>query len=126
MKSGSHGARNLDKTLLSGKILINLDSEDEDSCLLDVRGIDTIAEFDPSYDSVPDGYCSYNIILSGLTGGHSGDEIDKGHANSVKLIARLLYELEKTFNLRISSVVGGHQHNAIPRESNGKGLHTKR
>lgn len=118
---GLTGARNLDKTLLSGKILINLDSEDEDELFIGCAGgIDTIAEFDPSYDSVPDGYCSYNIILSGLTGGHSGDEIDKGHANSVKLIARLLYELEKTFNLRISSVVGGHQHNAIPREAMAK------
>jgi len=115
---GLTGARNLDKTLLSGKILINLDSEDEDELFIGCAGgIDTIAEFEPSLDDVPEGYCFYNLTLTGLTGGHSGDEIDKGRANSIKLMARMLNELQKTLNLRINSLSGGHQHNAIPREA---------
>lgn len=118
---GLTGARNLDDTLLSGKILINLDSEDEGELFIGCAGgIDTIAEFAPSFDSVPDGYCCYTIFISGLTGGHSGDEIDKGHANSIKLLARLLCELEQSLNARISSFSGGHQHNAIPREAMAK------
>lgn len=118
---GLTGARNLDKTLLSGKMLINFDSEDEDELFIGCAGgIDTIAEFNPSFDSLPEGYCSYSISLSGLTGGHSGDDIDKGHANSIKLLARLLCELEQILNVRISSLSGGHQHNAIPREAMAK------
>lgn len=118
---GLTGARNLDETLLSGKILINLDSEDEGELFIGCAGgIDTIAEFVPSFESVPDGYFCYTIVISGLTGGHSGDEIDKGHANSIKLLARLLCELEQSLNALISSFSGGHQHNAIPREAMAK------
>jgi dipeptidase D len=58
-----------------------------------------------------------NISVTGLHGGHSGDEIHKGYGNSIKIISRLLQDLEKKYNIQISNFTGGNLRNAIPREA---------
>ena len=110
---GMIGATALDASNLSGKYLINLDSEDEGvftvSCAGGVVAICNI----PIVRTEFDGLC-YNLEISGLCGGHSGAEIDKGRANADVLMGRLLLALSKQGAMRIVTVDGGLKDNAIP------------
>ncbi|MCK7540592.1 MAG: peptidase dimerization domain-containing protein [Marinilabiliales bacterium] len=58
-----------------------------------------------------------NISVTGLHGGHSGDEIHKGYGNSIKIISRFLQDLEKKYGILLSNFTGGNLRNAIPREA---------
>ena len=88
-ESGMTGAAQLDKRSLSGKILINIDSEEEGKLLVSCAGGKRFSiEVPLSYkDSEKP---SYILKVSGLKGGHSGMEIDKGRGNSNRLLARAL------------------------------------
>ncbi len=117
-ESGMTGARDLAPQWLKGKILINLDSEDEGELFIGCAGgQDTSAIFHMFYESVPDNVLSYQLIIKGLSGGHSGDEIDKGHANAIKLAARFLWEATRELNINLSRFSGGTLRNAIPPEA---------
>lgn len=113
---GMIGATALDTSELTGRYLINLDSEDEGvftvSCAGGVVAICTLPVDREQYA----GDC-YKIEISGLCGGHSGAEINKGRANADILMGRLLSELSNHMNLRIISVSGGLKDNAIPAYS---------
>ena len=114
---GMTGARGLMPDFLSGKILLNLDSEDDGEIFVGCAGgIDTIGELSVDFDDTPLGSFAINISVSGLSGGHSGDDIDKGRANSIKILSRLL-KIVSYFDLRISDFHGGNLNNAIPREA---------
>ena len=78
--------------MLTGKYLINLDSEDEGELFIGCAGgVDTVATIQPDgRRRRPTGYEYFRIDVKGLAGGHSGDDIEKGRANSNKLVARLL------------------------------------
>ena len=77
-ETGLTGAFNLGEGMLTGKYLINLDSEDEGEIFIGCAGgVDTLARFDYSVETLPAGYEYYRIGVSGLKGGHSGDDIDK-------------------------------------------------
>lgn len=117
-ETGLTGAFNLGEGMLSGKYLINLDSEDEGEIFIGCAGgIDTLATFSCPREATPEGYEALRIDVSGLLGGHSGDDIDKGRANSNKLLARLIYETQQSMGLRLSCFDGGNLRNAIPREA---------
>lgn len=117
-ETGLTGAFNLGEGMLSGKYLINLDSEDEGEIFIGCAGgVDTVATFTTPREAVPGGYVALRIGVSGLLGGHSGDDIDKGRANSNKVLARLLYEAQECYGLRLSHFDGGNLRNAIPREA---------
>lgn len=117
-ETGLTGAFNLGKDMISGKYLINLDSEDDGELFIGCAGgIDTLATFKYQQEPAPVDYLYYRVDVSGLCGGHSGDDIDKGRANSNKLLARLLLEAQKQFGLRLSRFDGGNLRNAIPREA---------
>ena len=93
-ETGLTGAFGLGEGMLTGKYLINLDSEDEGELFIGCAGgVDTVAKFSPMVTPAPDGFEYFRIDVKGLAGGHSGDDIEKGRANSNKLMARLLYEL---------------------------------
>lgn len=117
-ETGMTGAMKLDGSLLSGTILLNLDTEDDDELSIGCAGgIDTnttqqYQEIEVSKDST--GYC---IKIRGLKGGHSGMDIDKGRANANKLMNRLLIQTDELFLLQVASIDGGSLRNAIPRES---------
>lgn len=117
-ETGLSGAFALEAGFFEGKILLNLDSEDEGEIFLGCAGgIDTIATFKFEKEDVPAGYYTTEISVSGLLGGHSGDEINKGRANSNKILNRFLWEVNKKYDLRINDFQGGNLRNAIPREA---------
>jgi len=111
-ETGLTGAFNLKKGFIKGKLLINLDSEDFGVIYIGCAGGgNSTIKLPLKYENA-DGK-GYRIFVKGLKGGHSGVEIHKGRANAIKLLARVIYNL----NARISSVEGGDKHNAIPREA---------
>ncbi|MBC7080824.1 MAG: aminoacyl-histidine dipeptidase [Thermoplasmatales archaeon] len=111
-ESGLTGAFALEKGFIKGKYLINLDSEDFGVIYIGCAGggNSTISMKVRYLNKRGEGV---RIVVKGLKGGHSGIEIDKGRANSIKLLARILYELDG----RIGKIEGGDKHNAIPREA---------
>jgi len=117
-ESGMTGAINLSPDFLKGQILLNLDSEDEGILFIGCAGgIDTQAMLPYTPVKVTAGNRAMNISVTGLHGGHSGDEIHKGYGNSIKIVARLLQDLERKYRINISNFTGGNLRNAIPREA---------
>ncbi len=117
-ETGLTGAFELEDGMLRGKHLINLDSEDEGELFIGCAGgIDTLATFHYRDITSPLNYCFYRFDVSDLLGGHSGDDINKGRANSNKIVARLLWEGISSFDLRLCYFDGGNLRNAIPREA---------
>lgn len=117
-ETGMTGAFGLEKNFINSEILINLDSEDEGELFIGCAGgIDTTAHFSYKKRRVPKKSIAYRINITGLKGGHSGDEIHKGLGNSNKIITRFLWELSKKVYYRLSLFDGGNLRNAIPREA---------
>jgi dipeptidase D len=117
-ESGMTGAINLDPDFFTGRILLNLDSEDEGILYIGCAGgMDTVITM--KYNPLPVKKTdeAYELSVTGLHGGHSGDEIHKGYGNSVKIITRLLSALSDKFDISLSSVDAGNLRNAIPREA---------
>ncbi len=116
-ETGMTGALELKGGLLKGKILLNLDTEDDDELTIGCAGgIDITAKGSYEIESYPNEK-SYQISIIGLNGGHSGMDIHKGLGNANKIMNRLLYTLNKKIDLGIHSIDGGSLRNAIPRES---------
>ena len=67
--------------------------------------------------SAPQDYFYFRVTVKGLTGGHSGDDINKGRANANKLLNRFLTQLASKYILYLCEIDGGNLHNAIPREA---------
>lgn len=112
---GMHGAKALDVTKLSGKKLINIDQEEEGVILSSCAGGMNVSLSIPvSYEKT--GGLKYNVVICGLSGGHSGTEIDKYRANANLVMGRLLYHLNRNLSFKIVNINGGLQDNAIPRE----------
>jgi len=117
-ETGLTGASALSADFMSGKTLLNLDSEDEGELFIGCAGgKDTVAYFNFDRVDVIHGASTYKISISGLKGGHSGDDIDKGLGNSNKILCRLLWNAAKKFDLRLCIFDGGNLRNAIPREA---------
>ena len=115
-ETGLTGAHGMKAGFMTGKMLINLDSEDEGLIFVSCAGGQTThATFEFEREEAPAGYFFLKLSLKGLNGGHSGDDIDKKRANAIKILARFLYlEMEKlNGNIRFNS---GKMHNAIPRD----------
>ncbi len=117
-ETGLTGAFALDNSLLKGEVLINLDSEDDGEIFVGCAGgIDTTAVLPYSVEKSVAGYFAFTVIVKGLTGGHSGDDIDKGRGNANKILNRFLWNVNKETNLRLHKFDGGNLRNAIPREA---------
>lgn len=117
-ETGLTGAFGLGEGMLTGKYLINLDSEDEGEIFIGCAGgVDTVATFRYRSETAPAGYAYFRAEVSDLQGGHSGDDIDKGRVNSNKTVARLLWEGMQEYGLRLCRFDGGNLRNAIPREA---------
>ena len=113
---GLLGAKALDCSQLKGKYLINMDSEEEGylwvSC---AGGLSAITTIPVRYQEVSGE--KYELVISGLNGGHSGAEIDKNRANSNKLIGQALFTLEQDIPFCLTALEGGTKDNAITRLS---------
>ena len=117
-ETGLTGAENLKPGMMNGKMLINLDSEDEGEIFIGCAGgINSSVEFDYKSEAVPAGYMFLRVGVDRLHGGHSGDDIDKGYANANKVLARFLNSALEKYDLRLISLSGGNLHNAIPRDA---------
>lgn len=117
-ETGMTGAKELDGSKLSGKILLNLDTEDDDEFSVGCAGgIDTNTFYTYAEENVPADFVTLNLTLSGLKGGHSGMDINLGRGNANLLMNRMLYAATQAGDLRISELNGGSLRNAIPRES---------
>lgn len=116
-ETGLTGANGLKGNLLKGSVLLNLDSEDEGlfyvSC---AGGKTTTATFEYAMEDAPEGMFFMEASIKGLTGGHSGDDINKKRANAIKLLARFLYLEQKKMTVRLADFNAGKLHNAITRE----------
>lgn len=124
---GLEGAQNLGKDMVKGKILINLDSEDDGEIFVGCAGgIDTTAVFHYNRSFSPENFSYYKVKVSGLLGGHSGGDIHLGRANANKIIARFIWECSKKWDIEVSSFNGGNLRNAIPREAEAVfGIHSE-
>ena len=117
-ETGLTGAFNLKPGFLSGTVLLNLDSEDEGEIFIGCAGgIDTLAELNFKREELPKNSCALRLSVSGLLGGHSGDDIHKNRGNANKIINRFLYQSETGFDFRLADFNGGNLRNAIAREA---------
>lgn len=116
-ETGMTGAMELKGGLLSGPILLNLDTEDDDELSIGCAGgIDVSAEGSYQQENLGEGFVGRKVKVAGLNGGHSGMDIHKGLGNANKIMNRLLLEGE-SIGIRIAEIDGGGLRNAIPRES---------
>jgi len=117
-ETGLTGAEKLDPKDITGRILLNLDNEEEgEICIGCAGGMDTIVKIFYKLENAPEGYVPYEVKVSGLKGGHSGDDINKNLANANKLLTRVLWQATNDFDLRIYDIQGGNLRNAIAREA---------
>jgi len=115
---GLEGAQNLGADMISGKILVNLDSEDDGEIFVGCAGgIDTTAVFSYRASVAPENFVYYRVAVKGLLGGHSGGDIHLGRANANKLVARFMWECSQQWPIEVCSFDGGNLRNAIPREA---------
>lgn len=117
---GMDGAKALDTSVLKGKYMLNLDSEDEGLFLTGCAGgLDVNVELKASYCEAKGKLMT--IEVGGLKGGHSGSEIDKNRTNADILLGRILNELRKEyFRINLACVRGGNKDNVIPCASFAK------
>ncbi len=115
-ETGLTGANNLEPGFITGKVLLNLDSEEEGIFYIGCSGgIDTLAEIKVDLENIPTGTEAYELLVTGLKGGHSGLEINSGKANAIKILARVFKALDNV-KYSIAKLEGGSKRNAIPRE----------
>ena len=117
-ETGMFGAFGLQPNFLQGKILLNMDSEDEGELYIGCAGgVDGNITFRYFETEVPEGDVAVKITLTGLNGGHSGLNINLQRANANKLMFRFLKEAVSNYEARLASIDGGNMRNAIPREA---------
>lgn len=123
---GLEGAQNLGEDMISGDMLLNLDSEDDGEIFVGCAGgIDTTADFTYKRSYTPEGFVYMRVAVSGLLGGHSGSDINLGRANANKIIARFIWECSQKWDITVCSIQGGNLRNAIPREAEAVfGIHS--
>ncbi len=116
-ETGMTGANNLGAGILTGTIMMNLDSEDEGELYVGCAGgVNVSASKDYKEVTTPAGLVGYKVTIKGLKGGHSGMDINMGRANANKLLFRFLMQAESDFSIRLAEAAGGDLRNAIPRE----------
>lgn len=116
-ESGLTGAFGLSADMLTGKTLINLDSEDEQEIFIGCAGgRDTVATFCTKYVSI-DGRKLLRLTIDGLQGGHSGDNINQGLANSIIVLSRFIKYATEELGCLLVDISGGNLRNAIPRRA---------
>jgi dipeptidase D len=117
-ESGMTGAINLKCDFFDGRILLNLDSEDEGILFIGCAGgMDTVGAMNYLPSPVPKNSFALDLSVTGLHGGHSGDEIHKGYGNAVKIMNRILRNISTQFSISVAWFDGGNLRNAIPREA---------
>lgn len=124
-ETGLSGAEALDANWLKSQILLNLDSEDEGEIFIGCAGgKDTLGKLSFEKEDTPNGQ-AFKLYVKGLKGGHSGDDINKGLGNAIKILNRVIWHLDNVMDIRIHSFEGGNLRNAIAREAEAVIIVTK-
>ena len=120
-ETGLTGATKLDEKLLTGRVLLSLDSEEMGSFTVGCAGgRSSTITLEKTTGPIASGERPRRIVVSGLLGGHSGVDIKLQRGNANVLLGRALRSLGKRGSLRIASVSGGNAHNAIPRDAEAR------
>ena len=115
-EAGMNGAIGVDPSNFSGRILVNLDSEEEGEFLVSCAGgLKACINVPIKWEQAEGTACK--IMVKGLKGGHSGSDIDKNRANSNRILGRILYDLNDAMDIHVVDIFGGSKDNAIPREA---------
>jgi dipeptidase D len=115
---GLEGANGLDPALLTGRTLLNLDSEEDGTLTVGCAGsTDTWIRLDGERAAAAPGSVALAVTAGGGLGGHSGTNIDDGRANAIKVLASALREARQVAAFRLDSLTGGKSRNAIPRDA---------
>jgi dipeptidase D len=116
-ETGLTGANSLGPGFLESRTLMNLDSEEEGALYVGCSGgKDTTGTWTVEFEPMPSGAVGLELAVTGLRGGHSGLEIDKGRGNALKILNRALIALGAE-GARLAKINGGNKRNAIPREA---------
>ncbi len=117
-ETGMTGVNALQPGFITGKTLLNLDSEEDGAFYVGCSGgQDTRGYFELELTEADNGLTSYELMITGLKGGHSGLDIANGRANAIRLLAQLLNRIKNEVNFELASISGGSLRNAIPREA---------
>ena len=119
-ETGLTGAMKLKDGMLKAKKLINIDSEDDGQIFIGCAGgIDTLAKmhYEKSQITNHKSQIAIRLSVSGLLGGHSGDDINKGRANANQLLVWFLARIWPQTEVQLASINGGNLRNAIAREA---------
>jgi dipeptidase D len=117
-ETGLKGVQKMAPDLISGRILINLDSEDEGVFTVGCAGwVESVLSMDLPTASLSAGATLYKVEVGGLKGGHSGIDIDKRRGNANKILARILAGIGRRAPFQIVTLKGGTRHNAIARDA---------
>ena len=120
-ETGLTGAFALKNDMLTGRIMLNLDSEDFGVITVGCAGGgDSKIELPLKTEPISGNLESMMIKVSGLRGGHSGVDIHEQRGNAVKILTRMLWKTKDDYSFHISEITGGDKHNAIPREAYAK------
>jgi len=115
---GMVGAEALDPKNLEGRILINIDSEEEGKLLVSCAGgVREKIKLPITWEDADKSFINCAIRIRGLKGGHSGMEINKERGNANKIMGRFLIDLKSVIDFKINSISGGAKNNAIPRNA---------
>jgi dipeptidase D len=115
-ETGLKGARSLGPALVESRTLLNLDSEEEGALYVGCAGgKDTVGSWEVNAEHAPSHTAALRLTVTGLKGGHSGLDIDKGLGNAIKILNRAVMRFTEVDG-RLSSIEGGNMRNAIPRE----------
>lgn len=117
-ETGMTGAFGLQKDMITGKILLNLDSEDDAEVYVGCAGgVDTTCHFTYKPSMAPTDFTYFKIVITKGLGGHSGGDIHLGRACANKLLARFLWNIQSKHELALIEIDGGNLRNAIAREA---------
>lgn len=121
-ETGLTGALKLDPKLLAGRVMLNLDTEEDAALYIGCAGgADTHATFTVTREDALAGTVPARVSVRGLRGGHSGVDIHENRGNALKCLLRTLYAIrQKGIEFGIVSISGGSKHNAIPREADAE------
>ena len=116
-ETGLTGAKEMAPDMLEGRILMNMDSEEDAALFIGCAGgEDSDLSLELETKAPPPGYRAVQARVGGLKGGHSGLNIHEGRGNAIKLLARFLWKQAPDLDLRLASMNGGSKLNAIPRD----------
>lgn len=125
-ETGLTGANNLGDGMISGQMLINLDSEDDAEIFVGCAGgVDTTCSFHYDRSMAPTDFHYFKMEIKNGLGGHSGGDIHLGRANANKLLTRFLWKMIKKYEFALAEIDGGNLRNAIARAAHAVfGVHT--